>query len=353
MDKETHRARAKRLEGEQADLEHRRADEMREALRLESRAARMERKVMRTADAGELERILREANPIRQRAAAHRRAAAEIASQITAAEDEILRARRDQRRAAEFQTIGGASADDPLAGRSPAERRLLLGQRTELHSASVSASYLERLPARLRVLFAAADPRGRSRLALGEEVRDVERRLRESGLGIEVGLESVCAVRTADLVKPLTSGPIQAVHFSGDGAGEDQLTFLDGEGHAKIVCGKAIGATLATIGDEVRLVVLTASYGPDQAADVVEHVPVAIGMPAALGPEPERAFAAALYGALAEGRSVARAFERATAAVAAAGVDEASLPVLHVRRGVRPDEVVVIRPSAGVSRDAA
>ncbi len=112
-------------------------------------------------------------------------------------------------------------------------------------------------------------------------------------------------------------------------------------------CAKAvIVATMKTIAqtDNLQLVIFNACFSAGQAAAVVEHVDVAIGMNDPIGDEAARVFAAQFYSALGFGRSVQVSFDQAKAALMLAGIPEEDTPELYAREGIDPNEIILVRP---------
>jgi hypothetical protein len=331
----SYRDQVDRLEAARAGLEKRRAEALRAAARLEREAGRIERRVKRTSDAEELERVLAEAAPIRGQARQRRHEAARIEKQLAHPQETLERVRRTR---PVWRTLEG-SARAPIAARSAAQ-------------ASVPRR-VEPLRARLTVLFAAADPFGDYRLALAQEVETVGDRLQVAGVSDRVALHQVCAVRTPDLAAALVGLRPQVLHLSGHAASGRQVAFLDAQGTMKRLPGRAIGATLATVDDEIEIVVLAPSYAAAGAAEIAEQVPVVIALPVQIGIEAERAFAAALYTALGRGGSISQGFDHARSALAAAGIPSSRLPRLFTRPDVRAEELALVREPPHGTAEAA
>lgn len=129
----------------------------------------------------------------------------------------------------------------------------------------------------------------------------------------------------------------------------------DGDAAVKVVSGRALGDLFAKAGSTVRLVLLNACHSAAQGKAIVEHVDFVIGIDGAIADEAAKVFAAALYRALALGRTIAQAFELGVSTLMLEGLeDDVALPVLHARRGANPRKArLVAAPKAddGVTWD--
>lgn len=199
------------------------------------------------------------------------------------------------------------------------------------------------LPERITVLFLAADPRDLDRLALDEEIRLIEEKLRASEYRDAVELKSRWAVRTTDLLQALNEDRPHIVHFSGHGT-EDGIAFLDPEGNARLVTKEAIVQLMKTMTDNIRVVVFNSCYSNAQAEAVVQYVDVAIGMGDTIDDDAARTFSAQFYSAIGFGRSIRQAFDQARLALELEGIPDSEVPEVFTRQGVDADEVVLVRP---------
>lgn len=112
---------------------------------------------------------------------------------------------------------------------------------------------------------------------------------------------------------------------------------------SKPVSGRALGNLFATVGSSVRLVFLNACHSEQQAAAIIEHVDFVIGVSGSITDEAARVFAAALYRALALGRSVSNAFTLGVNALMLEGLDaDIDRPALHTRPGADPSSAFLV-----------
>ncbi len=198
------------------------------------------------------------------------------------------------------------------------------------------------LPARIKVLFFAANSLDLVPLRLDEEIRDIEQRIRSSRHRDSVELVSRWAVRPADLLQALNEHQPHVVHFSGHGSPNGDLVFQDPAGNAKLVGKDAIVQLMNTMTDNIRVVVFNSCFSRAQAEAVTRHIDVAIGMSDIIDDEAARVFAAQFYSAIGFGRSVRQAFDQATALLNLEGLEDVATPELYSRAGVDPRAVVLV-----------
>jgi hypothetical protein len=203
-------------------------------------------------------------------------------------------------------------------------------------------------PARARtILFLASNPDATDRLALDEEVRAIEAKIRAADHRDSLALKTRWAVRADDLLQALNEDRPTVVHFSGHGEGRAGLVLHDEAGGSKLVPAAALRRLFATLKGDVRVVVLNACYSGEQAAAIAEEIDCVVGMTSPVLDDAARAFAASFYRALGFGHSVQAAFDQGALAVELAGIEGADVPRLLVRPGVSAGEVFVTPPAAG------
>ena len=111
----------------------------------------------------------------------------------------------------------------------------------------------------------------------------------------------------------------------------------------------ALKQLFTTLKDNIRVVVLNACYSQPQAEAITEVIDCAVGMNQAIGDDAAITFAAAFYQAIGFGRSIKVAFEAGKAALLLDGIPEENTPVLLVRAGVDPDQVILVQPPAALN----
>lgn len=263
----------------------------------------------------------------------------ETAKERSAEKKHLLETRREQERLDRLERVRRQAELNH-------ERALTreVQSRDQLFSRAISLETLSHLPERITVLFVLADPNDQHRRDLGNEVRDVTQRIERATHRDSVSLEQVTAAQPRDLLPALNKFEPRILHFSGHGSGTDGLVFRDHDGSTKIVSADALAATIATVADSVRLVVLNACESQAHAELLVEHIDAAIGMSDSIGDLAAGVFSAALYGAIADGRSLARSFDQACAALQLEGIGDFDIPHLFARDGLDLDQMVLVRP---------
>jgi hypothetical protein len=198
------------------------------------------------------------------------------------------------------------------------------------------------------VLILAANPSDTSRLALDEEWRAIEQRVRGAAPGA-LDIVYAPAVRADEIAQALQRYTPAVVHFSGHGSREGELLLPDASGRASPATVESVTRLFQALAPEVpvRCVVLNACYSEALARALAPHVECVIGAPAALPDKLALAFAAAFYEALAFGRSLRVAFDVALAQVALTPNLRGAAPVAHWR-----DEASVAPPPTRMRKDS-
>lgn len=215
----------------------------------------------------------------------------------------------------------------------------------------------------LRLLFLASNPKDSGRLRLGEEMRTIEERLRETALRDQFVIEQGWAVRDADLPRLLMEHRPQIVHFAGHGvragqaggrgddgmrhvgAGEDaeasnalssELVFEDGAGKQRPIPAEILANLFRILKDDIQCVLFNAcwSLGQAQALVDVAQIPIVIGMTRPISDPAAIAFAAGFYRALGYGRTIAEAVELGRIELAMLAPAERDIPQMLTADGV-------------------
>ncbi len=203
---------------------------------------------------------------------------------------------------------------------------------------------LQHLPERIVVLFLAANPLDQQQLRLDEEARAIAEMIRKAKHRDSVKLESCWAVRPMDILQALNEYTPAVVHFSGHGSEQDEIVFQDAIGRTKLVSKEAMVQTMMASSEGIRLIFFNTCYSRNQAEAVVEHVEAAIGMKTSIGDEAACVFASQFYSAIGFGFSVKKAFEQAKALLMMEGIQEEDTPELFVHEGLKPKDLVIVRP---------
>lgn len=334
-----------------ARLQDQKGHEAGRAADASKKAAAAAAAAMKATSSSTAQSKLTEAQRQQDDAVKHQRKVADYESQIAAEQKQLLAAEKrlhderdranrryldEQRRSARVHEEKMRDISGKLADHSRFEARM------ERVVDNV-VKKLDLLPEKIVVLFVALEPRDQTQLALGEEVRAIEETIRKSEYRDSVKLESCWAVRPLDLLHEFNKRRPHVVHFAGHGSIRDELLFQDDQGATKGVSTEALVRLMATTG-QVQLVFFNACHSRVHAEAVVQHVPAAIGMNAAIADLAARTFSAAFYSAIGFGLSVKQAFEQGRAALMLEGMPEESIPELYLGSGVDAHEVILVRP---------
>jgi hypothetical protein len=193
-----------------------------------------------------------------------------------------------------------------------------------------------------RILFLAANPAGTNSLALDDECREIEQKIRASDYRSALEFITKWAVRPDDLLQHLNQFKPHVVHFSGHGSRLEEIVLSDKDRQPKPVGKAALRQLFSALRDNIRLVVLNACFSHPQAKAITEVIDCAIGMRQAIGDLAAITFAASFYRALGFGRSIQEAFEQGKTALMLEGIPEQDTPELLVRSGVDPNAIVLV-----------
>lgn len=192
------------------------------------------------------------------------------------------------------------------------------------------------------VLFLAANPMDTDRLALDEEMRAIQQKIRSTEYRDALLLNSRWATRRDDLIEAFNETHPTILHFSGHG-NETVIDLSDAQGFADPLSQEQLGKLLDAFSDTVRLAVFNACYSESHARVAVEHVDFAIGMSDSILDDAARIFAAQLYSSLGFGHTIKKAFDQACLGLTLANMeDEAAIPRLFSREGLAADQYVLI-----------
>lgn len=199
----------------------------------------------------------------------------------------------------------------------------------------------------VKILFFSANTKSSDQLALDEEYRAIEQRIRLARHRDAFQPIFKPAARRADLQDALLEHSPHVVHFACHGSSQAEIV-LRSEGPASDpVAADSLAALFSVLHDNVVLVVFNACFASAQASAIRRSAKVAIGMRSRIEDEAAITFASALYGALAYGRSVQDAF---TLGVAALDARQCQHPELFVRPGVDASKVYLVKPRRSRAR---
>lgn len=304
---------------------------------------------------------------------------------VAAAEDKIAKARKaiatlDKSIASKISLLRAAEDAEQKGAETARKRDDTRRRRDELnHARSVARAsapppqirYVEVRPPRpepLRVLYLTANPEAietsvtnpdgsvvgqRRWLRVDQEVRQVKKALRGSRYRDLVVVEHTPAATFDDVVDGLNDHRPHVVHFSGHAGSlgvlmENEAGDADGHDVEFALLARLLGAT----DEPPRLVVLNACESIEGADELLQTVPLVIGMSDTIDDTASIVFARAFYAALASAQSVASALEQAKVRMLDASmvdpdqVDDSALPSLRARDNVDPTTVVLVMPPA-------
>ena len=161
----------------------------------------------------------------------------------------------------------------------------------------------------IRILFLAANPIDTQPLRLDEEMRAIDRALREAEFRDRFEVKQQWAVRIGDLQEALLRHRPDIVHFSGHGTASSEIVLQDESGTGQVVPQDALSRLFSVLRDNIRCVVLNACYSEPQAQAIADHIDSVVGMTNAVGDDAAIEFATAFYRALGYGRDVQTAFD--------------------------------------------
>lgn len=350
MSASMYRSAVTRLTKERAGLEQDLARERDKFARIQGDLTRLSREIASSSSISTVQSKMRQAEPKQRDLARSQKRIADLSTKLATKLDELNRNMSSLERAEKADrqrqdTEATRRRSDELKHAREITREA--EKQTRLHGElrrNPLVIDLARLPAKIKVLFLAANPMDLNQLRLDAEIRDITEKIRLSEHRDAVELISRWAVRPSDLLQALNEHRPHVIHFSGHGAGSGEIFLEDVSGKSKAVSADAIAATLSTMTDNVKVVVFNACFSASQAELVTQHVDVAVGMDTAVGDEAARVFAAQFYSAIGFARSVQEAFDQAIAVLKLEGIPEDHIPQLFARTGVEPDAIVLVRP---------
>lgn len=207
------------------------------------------------------------------------------------------------------------------------------------------------------ILVLAANPLDSERLALDEEVREIEEGLRRSRHRDLFKVEQRWAVRPQDLRRALLDVEPEIVHFCGHGTNGSAsnspinspvdirklsvvseatdgggIVLEDEAGKAQLVQGQALTDLFSLFRKRLECVVLNSCYSEAQATLIVRQVPIVIGMKRAIGDRAAIEFSRGFYDALGAGRTIDEAFQFGCNAIDLQRIPEHLTPVIRHQR---------------------
>jgi hypothetical protein len=202
-------------------------------------------------------------------------------------------------------------------------------------------------PPEITVLFLAASPVDQTRLRLGPETREIQKRVRASEHRDAVNLEWRLGRQLADLIEELSEVEPDVLHFSGH-SDTAVLALETPDGKTAPLAKDQLERLIAVSGKSIRLVIFNSCHSAALASSICQAgtVDVAIGMNAAITNEAAKIFAGQFYASIGNGHSVLQAFEEARLQLDLVDTASEDLPQLFSAEGVEPNAVVLVNPDA-------
>jgi len=220
-----------------------------------------------------------------------------------------------------------------------------LREHTTALEAQIAAEPWTTAPVGIRVLFIAASPVDEVPLRLDKEVREIQRRMRESEYRDSVAFEFRLATQVTDLLQALNEVRPHVVHFSGHSS-EGALVLEDYDGRSKPLYVEDLAQLLRISSDRIRLAVFNSCHSSGAAVAACDFVPFAIGMNEPVNDTFAQVFAGQFYNAVGFGKSIRDAFSQALWQAKAATGRTSGDPELHSAPESDPGNAYLVRPAA-------
>ena len=248
---------------------------------------------------------------------------------------EADKAAKAQKAAAEAASKRMASIEGSVSAAASRQRSL-----------EARVSRLEDLPERITVLYLSASPIDADRLRVDEEAREIREALARSEHSNAIALETRWALRTMDLLTAINETKPTIIHFSGHGSEDGSLAFEDDYGNVKLISKEVMATVLATVADDIKLLVFNACFSEKQAEAVAGIIGAAIGMQDPVDDETAITFASQLYSSIGFGLSLRRSFDQAKARLVMEGCPGCDNPRLHLAPGVDANDLFFVGAAA-------
>lgn len=195
---------------------------------------------------------------------------------------------------------------------------------------------------KIKILFVAANPKDIQPLALGEEIREIENKIRATKYRDSLVMIQKWATRYDDLQQALLEHRPHIVHFSGHGTTTSEILLKDTLGNAQPINQDALKELFNILKDNIRGVILNACYSNLQAKAIIEVIDFAIGMKKEIGDKAAIQFAASFYRAIGFNKSVREGFDLGVNSLKGIGIADADIPDLLVRKGVDSSNIYLL-----------
>lgn len=197
---------------------------------------------------------------------------------------------------------------------------------------------------KIKVLFLAANPKDTRRIALDEEINEIEKKIRQSPFRDSLIMVCQLAASYDDFQNSLLQHKPHIVHFGCHGTMSNEI-ILSKDGFTERVSGDSLKRIFGILKDNLRGVILNACYSSTQAEAIIQVIDFAIGIPKEIRDSEAKLFAASFYRAIGYGRVIQDAFDLGIASLKQMGATDNNLPLLLVRTGVDPTKLRLLSPT--------
>jgi len=204
-------------------------------------------------------------------------------------------------------------------------------------------SHEEALVKPCTIAFVAANPNGTGQLKLAEECRESQRELKLTPYRSDFAFEARWAVTVDELMRCLNELDPTVIHFAGHASARG-LILEDDRGEPDPISPRAFARIISVAAPSTRLVIINSCAGLKHAQAVRGEVDAVVAMAGSITDAGARMFAARLYGALGNRKSVANAVAQGVARLIAAGLPDELVPRCLTRDGIDANRLVLTGP---------
>ena len=114
-----------------------------------------------------------------------------------------------------------------------------------------------------KILILSANPKDTTKLRLDEEVREIQKALKQSQNREQFQIVTLLAVRIEDLRRALLEHQPTIVHFSGHGSGTEGLALESNFGEMQLVSTESLARLFGLFQSQIQCVLLNACYSQE------------------------------------------------------------------------------------------
>ena len=188
----------------------------------------------------------------------------------------------------------------------------------------------------LKILFLSADPSDKTRLRLGQELKNIQEKLNLSKYQEKFILSHCLSAKPTDISQAILNSNPNIVHFSGHGLYTGELCFENHLGKMQPVKPEVLADLFELVSDQTNCVLLNACYSKIQAEAIVKHISYVIGMNQSIGDQAAIAFSIGFYKAIGAGYSIDKAFKFGCVEIRLEESSQYRIPELLTRKSVTP-----------------